>query len=197
MKKNILIFILSAIATTILAYSCNTANSDKAVNGFIKDSLLPEVLIERGKYLVTIAGCNDCHSPKIFGTGLPRLDTANLLSGYPSNRTLPEFPVTEIQKGMIILLGDGTAAMGTWGTTFAANITPDATGIGNWTEAQFKNALTHGKFKGLDGARMLMPPMPWQDYINMKDEDVKAIYYYLKFIKPVHNVVPAFKPLAQ
>ena len=87
-----------------------------------------------------------------------------------------------------------TAAAGPWGVSFAANLTPDQSGIGTWTEEQFKKALTQGKFKGLDGARILLPPMPWFNFTELKDEDTKAIFAYLKSLPPVKNVVPAHVP---
>jgi len=43
----------------------------------------------------------------------------------------------------------------------------------------------------MDGARQLLPPMPWPVYRNMTDEDLKAIFAYLKTTKPVRNIVPA------
>ena len=86
---------------------------------------------------------------------------------------------------------DLTAAAGPWGITFAGNLTPDETGIGNWTEEQFAKAFTEGKSKGLDNGRMLLPPMPLENYKDMKAEDVSAIFSYLKSLTPVKNVVPA------
>ena len=50
--------------------------------------------------------------------------------------------------------------------------------------------MKQGKFKGIDGSRSLLPPMPWSNYAKMTDNDVKAIYTFLKSIKPVHNIVP-------
>ena len=83
---------------------------------------------------------------------------------------------------------------GPWGTSFAANLTPDETGIGNWSFGQFKKALTEGKAKGLDGGRMLLPPMPWPNYVSMQEADLRAIFAYLKSIPPVKNIVPAPVP---
>jgi hypothetical protein len=83
-----------------------------------------------------------------------------------------------------------TMSVGPWGASFAANITPDATGIGSWTYEQFKIAMTQGKSKGIATARPLLPPMPWQNYVNMKDEDLRAVFAYLKSCKPIHNVIP-------
>jgi hypothetical protein len=87
--------------------------------------------------------------------------------------------------------GDLTAAAGPWGVSFAANLTPDATGLGNWTLDNFVKALKHGKYKGIDAARDLLPPMPWQNFATMSDEDLEAMFEYLKTIRPVNNLVPA------
>ena len=93
--------------------------------------------------------------------------------------------------------GDLTSAVGQWGASFAGNITSDATGIGNWSEAQFRNALRKGKYKGLDNARDLLPPMPWQNFGQLTDFDIKAVFTFLKSTRPVKNVVPAPIPLAE
>jgi len=86
---------------------------------------------------------------------------------------------------------DLTATAGPWGVSFAGNLTPDPTGIGNWSEEQFKVAMTKGRFKGLANGRMLLPPMPWPSYAGMTDEDLSAMFKYLQSIDPVANVVPA------
>lgn len=147
----------------------------------------------RGAYLVGIMGCHDCHSPKRMGPHGPELIPELLLSGHPaaSNQPAPAGGLTA--NGWVALSADLTTAVGPWGQTYAANLTSDPTGIGGWTEAQFRKALTEGKFKGLDNARPILPPMPWQNYRNIKDEDLKAIFAYLKSTKPVRNVVPEAK----
>lgn len=151
-------------------------------------------LVERGKYLVEIMGCHDCHSPKQMGPNGPYLDPERILSGYPADRPLPPQPVSH--EGWALLTMDLTAAVGPWGTTFAANITSDESGIGNWTEEQFARALTKGLYKGLEGSRPLLPTMPWQNYVNMSQEDLSAVFAFLKSTKPVANVVPAPIPPA-
>jgi hypothetical protein len=186
------------IIICIFAWLLNSCESAKAVKDTTaattpsKDSL-----VKRGAYLVAIIGCNDCHSPKMMGPNGPFPDPAKILSGFPSNAPVPVASADDVKNGLVVFSGDLTAAIGPWGTSFAANITSDATGIGNWKEAQFKNALRHGKYKGLDGDRMLVPPMPWQDFSNLTDEDIEAIFYYLQTTKPVNNVVPAFRPAAR
>lgn len=149
-----------------------------------------EDIIAHGKYLVGIMGCNDCHSPKRMGEKGPEIIPELLLSGYPSDRPLVKFDSPLIKEGFAMFYPDLTAGAGPWGVSFAANLTPDDTGIGNWTEAQFKKALTEGKLKGLDDSRMMLPPMPWMNYIEMKDEDIHAVFSYLMSVDPVKNVVP-------
>jgi hypothetical protein len=57
-------------------------------------------------------------------------------------------------------------------------------------EENFRRALKEGKYKGLEGSRSLLPPMPWTNFLSLADEDVKAMFAYLKSIPPVKNVVP-------
>lgn len=146
--------------------------------------------LDYGKYLVTTMGCNDCHSPKKMEENKPVIISDLMLSGYPSDRKIVKFNDQMIKEGFVMFYPDFTAAAGPWGVSFAANISSDQTGIGNWTEEQFKKSLTQGKYKGIDNSRMLMPPMPWENFVNLKDTDVHAIFSYLKSIKPVNNVVP-------
>lgn len=149
-----------------------------------------EDLVKRGEYLVTVGGCDDCHSPKVFGPQGPAIDPERRLSGHPENVALESVDKNTL-KSWVLFNAHNTATVGPWGATFAANLTPDATGLGTWTEEQFIKALREGKFKGLDNTRQLLPPMPWQSYAKMTDDDLKAMFAYLKTIKPVKNSVPA------
>lgn len=174
----------------IFVNSCNkTVETEEGKPKIVlKDST---EMVEYGKYLVTITGCNDCHTPKRLGPKGPELIPELLLSGYQSSRPVSNFDKTKAMQGFAQMNEDMTAAAGPWGISFAANLTPHGTGTGNWTYEQFKKALTQGKFKGMENGRMLLPPMPWSNYAEMKEEDVRAIYLYLKSLKPVDNVVPA------
>ncbi len=87
-----------------------------------------------------------------------------------------------------------SAWVGPWGIYYAANITSDSTGIGNWTEEQFLLYLRKGKYKGLATNRTLLPPMPWPGLSLLSDDELKAIFAYLKSTKPIINVVPAAAP---
>jgi hypothetical protein len=86
-----------------------------------------------------------------------------------------------------------TAWVGPWGISFAANLTPDmVTGSGAWTEEAFIAAMRTGKHLG--AGREILPPMPWFNLTNATDEDLSAIFAYLKSIKPIENMVPAPVP---
>jgi hypothetical protein len=187
--KKVVISMNLIIFCTVLLSSCMN-NNPSTVSSNVQPAVSKEDLIKRGEYLVTTIGCNDCHSPKKMGERGPEVIPELMLSGYPGNKPVPKISVEALKDGWGMFTPDLTSFVGPWGESFAGNITPDQTGIGNWTEDQFKKALTQGKFKGLDGGRMLLPPMPWTDWVNMKDEDVRAIYAYLKSIPPVKNVVP-------
>lgn len=154
-----------------------------------------EDLVKRGEYLVTTMGCHDCHTPKVMGPNGPELDMANMLSGHPAEMPLGKIDTTML-KDWAFFSPTLTAAVGPWGVSYAANLTPDDTGIGAWTEEQFKKAIKEGKSKGMDGTRPLLPPMPWQNLVNLSDDDAKAIFTYLKSIKPVKNVVPQPQPVS-
>lgn len=152
--------------------------------------------VERGKYLVSISGCNDCHSPKMMTAQGPVPDPAKILSGHPSDEKTAPFD-TVTTKGWLLFSMGLTSAKGPWGTSFAANLTPDETGIGNWSEENFLNAFQKGDFKGMPGGRKLLPPMPWQEFANMTRVDARSVFMYLKSLPPVKNIVPNALPPGQ
>jgi mono/diheme cytochrome c family protein len=155
-------------------------------------------LAERGKYLVNVAGCNHCHSPKVMGPMGPEPDTTQLLAGHPAASKPGDVPagVLAPDKWFILTTGDLTAWAGPWGVSFAKNLTPDtATGLGSWTEAMFVKALRTGKDMG--EGRPILPPMPWSDIGHLNDGDLKAIFAYLRSLKPIANAVPDPIPPAQ
>jgi len=185
-------FLFIIAATSLLFVMCkNSSNETPKENfgGFGSQ-------VAWGEHLVTIGACNDCHSPKKFGPMGMEIDSAHMLAGHMG------FPVPDVDKKMMqqkgyVVTSDLTSWIGPWGVSYTANLTSDASGIGSWTEAQFITALRKGKFKGLEGGRDLLPPMPWQMYKNMTDDEIKAVFAYLKTTKPVENVVPPPTPPVQ
>lgn len=148
--------------------------------------------VERGRYLVTIGGCNDCHTPwKKTATGMEP-DLTRMLSGHPEELVMPPAPRLE-GPWMAATSGTMTAIAGPWGISFARNLTPDEeTGIGAWTEKDFVATIRNGRHMG--HGRPLLPPMPWFNYAKATDEDLKAIFAYLRTIPPVKNRVEEPRP---
>ena len=178
-------------ASLCISTSCNTSSQANNPVAISKDSL-----IKKGQYLVTIMGCNDCHSAKKMGTRGLEVDPAYQYGGHLANSPLPPTNESAGQDGWALMSMDQTTTIGPWGTSYSSNISSDATGIGNWTLEQFTKALREGRSKGLDGTRMLLPPMPWANYTQLADIDVAAIFEYLKNTKPINNAVPLPKPPA-
>lgn len=116
------------------------------------------------------------------------------MMGYDSSQALPPVPGQVPIGPWVLFSGDLTAAVGPWGTSFAANLTPHASGLGSWTFDQFRKAMQEGKFKGLDNSRPIMPPMPVEGFKHLTGEDLQAIFAYLNSLKPIENVVPAYIP---
>lgn len=186
------------LGVVFLIVSCKPGSGERAalspsLNVAMESPPSDQALIQRGKYLVTISGCNDCHSPKLFNDHGFELDPARLLSGHPSNLEFGDYD-PNLLGGKALFNEHFTAVAGPWGISYAGNLTPDPTGIGNWSLENFSRAIREGKFKGLEGGRDLLPPMPWENFAAMTDEDVEAIFAYLNTLKPVRNVVPAPKP---
>ena len=136
------------IAGALAAVSLNLAYADDAQ-------------VARGKYLVTIASCNDCHTPGYF-FGKP--DMARFLGGSEVGFEIP---------GLGVFAGP--------------NLTPDKeTGLGGWTDEQVATALTTGVRP--DG-RQLAPIMPWRAFASLTKADAAAIVTFLRSLPPVKNKV--------
>jgi len=146
--------------------------------------------VKWGERLVTICGCNDCHTPKKMGAKGPENDMSLMLSGHPAQAPRPDIDPKEAAKKGLIVTQTFTAWTGPWGTTYAANLTSDSTGIGSWKEEQFLKALHEKKWMGLENTRPLMPPMSMMPATEMTDDELKAIFAYLKTTPPVKNVIP-------
>ncbi|HTO15515.1 MAG TPA: c-type cytochrome [Edaphocola sp.] len=127
--------------------------------------------VNYGKYLVNAASCMECHT---------KFEKGNMIAGmeYGGGREFP-FP-----DGSIIR---------------SVNITPDPeTGLGNWDENTFLD-LFHSRSDSVTLNTKIKPGefnsmMPWTMYGTMNDEDLQAIFAYLKTIKPIKNEVTVFTP---
>lgn len=144
--------------------------------------------VARGRYLATSIACDDCHTPKIMGPNGPELDLSRRFSGHREGSVLPPPPAPS-GPWIATASAELTAWSGPWGVSYAFNLTPDEnTGIGSWSEETFVQAIRTGRHMGV--ARPILPPMPWNVYRNLSDEDLKSIYAYLRTVPPIHNRVP-------
>lgn len=147
--------------------------------------------VERGRVLVQVGGCNDCHTTKKLGPAGPEPDMDKELSGHPQEiKISAHYKAASGSPWTIGTTDTLTAWSGAWGISFAANLTPDKTGIGDgvWDEGKFIKAMRTGQHYG--NGRPILPPMPWNMYMKLSDEDLKAIWAYLMSIKPIANTVP-------
>jgi mono/diheme cytochrome c family protein len=145
-----------ALAGVLIAAACS---QEPAAPG---PAPKPSSSAERGKYLVTLGGCSDCHTPGYF-LGGP--DMGRYLGGSEVGFELPGL-----------------------GVFHGPNLTPDKeTGLGNWSDEQVIAALRKGERP--DG-RILAPIMPWRALAAMTDDDVKSVVLYLRSVPAVQNKVP-------
>lgn len=148
--------------------------------------------LQRGALLVHAGGCADCHMPFKMGANGPEKDLARGLSGHPETVRLGPPPKLDANWNWAGS-ASGTAFVGPWGISYAANLSPDKeTGIGNWKERDFVGAMQTGRHVGV--ARPILPPMPWPGLAKLPVADLKAIFAYLMAQPPVKNKVPEYQP---
>lgn len=184
--------------TLIVIFIINSCNNQPAETKETKEAgnkpaLSNEELIKKGEHLVATLDCEICHSPKKMGPQGPEVIPEMRFGGHHNGTVLPPADEKMTKSGWILFAPDFTSFIGPWGQSYARNISSDSTGIGMWKLEQFKKVIREGKFNGLDGTRPLVPPMPWQAYRHLYDEDIEAIFAFLKSTPPVHNVVPDAK----
>lgn len=189
MRKTTL-YVFMGLGMLCSIYSCTDS---KKTADETPSAMTPEDMVKRGEFLVQVGGCNDCHTPKTMTEKGPALDMSKMLSGHQADAQLPPYEASMVGP-WILFYPQLTAAVGPWGISFAANLTPHATGLGNWTGETFMTAIKTGKHMGMENGRPIMPPMPWQAIAQMQDDDLKAIFAYLKSIPAVDNMVPAYMP---
>lgn len=186
-------WILSFVACCLLGAACQPAAPPPPPAP--DPAAVKAAQVERGRYLVTLGGCNDCHTPKLMTDKGPALDEKRLLSGHRADLAVPAVPAGVLSPTGWASMSNAelTAWVGPWGVSFTRNLTPDqATGLGSWTEDMFLKTIRLGKHQG--EGRDLLPPMPWQMYAQATDDDLEAIFAYLQSIPAIENAVP--EPIA-
>ena len=185
MKVKGIVFVylsLVLVSSVVLFVSCESHSA--------KSEMTEQEMIKHGEFLVMVGDCDACHSPKNFGPEGPMINTNKRLSGHPEGSILAPVDTSLIHQ-WVYFSHDLTTAVGPWGITFSANLTPDnVTGIGTWQPEMFINAMRTGKHLGVAEGRPIMPPMPWENLNRLSDEDLRAIFMYLKSLPAVKNKVP-------
>jgi mono/diheme cytochrome c family protein len=150
------------ILAALGAASCTVSRTDTEPAG--ADSTAAMTPVQRGAYLATVTGCHDCHTPGGF-YGAPDMSRA--------------------------LSGSELGWKGPWGVSYARNLTPDATGLAQWTDEEILDAMQKGVKK--DGSP-IAPPMPWPDFAHLTPSDALAIVAYLRSLPPIRHEMPARVP---
>jgi mono/diheme cytochrome c family protein len=184
--RAVLVFASLSLATAIAA--CNqppAADTPEAGT-----AVTPEDQIRRGEMLIIGGACHDCHTPKNMTAAGPEADMSRSLSGHPEAEVIAMPAPQDPKSPWTTHVNDHlTAWSGAWGVSFAANLTPDEnTGIGIWTEDMFLSAMKEGKHMGT--SRPILPPMPWIYYGLLPEEDLRAMFAYLRSIPAIQNRVP-------
>ena len=176
MPRNLLTFCAAVfLVSAVIALNINSVESQSD-------------MVQRGKYLVDgVGACGHCHTPRAGA----EYNMDMYLAGHPANAPYPRYNFSMMQQGIFILTSPQMSAFsGPFGTSFASNLTPDnETGLGEWTEKMFIDAMRTGHHQGDMNNRQIFPPMPTKHYGQMNDEDLKAIWAYLRTITPVKNEV--------
>jgi hypothetical protein len=135
----------------------------------------------------------------VFTDEGPLPDSTRAFSGHPQGLETPEVDIDQARSGWLSFNDHMTCWVGSWGISFARNLTPDVdTGIGSWSEEKFILTMRTGRHMGLKDARPIVQPMPWYHLAGKSsDQDLKAIFAYLQSIKPIANEVPAPIPLEE
>ncbi|MCB9958492.1 MAG: cytochrome c [Rhodospirillaceae bacterium] len=132
-----------------------------ALSSFAVPALADDDLVARGAYLASIMDCTGCHTGRT-ADGMP--DPDQFLTGATVGFEMPGL-----------------------GIFWPPNLTSDATGLGDWSDAEVATAIRTGERP--DG-RILAPIMPWMSYASLSDDDVAALVAYLRTLPPTPNDVP-------
>lgn len=158
--------ITCALLSTFIYFSCN-GDKDNKKEIANDSSVQAKERLERGEYLVTIAGCLDCHSQRQFEffSGPIRKGTEGMGGQLFSHK-------------IFVLPGE----------LYSKNITSDtATGIGNWTDAELIRAITQGISRNGDS---LFPLMPYDHFSKLPKQDILDIVAFIRTLPPIENKVP-------
>ncbi len=148
----------SAIKCSVVALFLILATVAASKEQPLKQAKSPDTKqIERGRYLVKISGCNDCHTARY----------AQKAGKVPEQEWLT---------------GDRVGWRGPWGTTYPSNL------------RTFMNAISESQWIKVAHTAEFRPPMPWFALHDMTEQDLRAIYRFVKHLGPSGDPAPAYLP---
>lgn len=192
MKTNLLVIAPLAVVALAATYFLGKSEAAAGSRNTEPKPLTQAERVERGKHLVLVSACHDCHTPFKPTAKGAEPDMSRALSGHPEDLKVPPPPAAS-GPWIGAMAATNTAWAGPWGVSFTANLTPDVeTGLGSWSENDFIQTIRTQRHLGR--GRPLLPPMPAPMYANYSDEDLGAIFSYLKSLPPRKNKVPSPLP---
>ena len=170
--KMVVVSIFILIASTFFA----VVAQDEDMNEF---GMTEEEMLDRGEYLSHLAACVSCHTPQkeeYLGEDIPVEQLRQIGLSFTDTQD------TENK----LLAGGREFSLGPFGVLSSMNLTPDETGLGDWTDEEIEAALRIGINR--DGRR-LHPLMPYPNFFNWAESDMEALIMYLRSIPAVENEV--------
>ncbi len=174
-KLKFLTLLLAVLLITTFVFFAGIAQDDEPNEFGMTDA----EMLERGEYLANISGCISCHTPLKEEFMTPDISLEQLQTlGFAHE------DAQDLENGL--LSGGRTFDLGPLGVLVTMNLTPDETGLGDWTDAEIEAAIRVGVNK--DGRR-LFPLMPYANFFSWPESDMRAIIMYLRSIPAVENEV--------
>jgi mono/diheme cytochrome c family protein len=152
MSQMLKMFLAASAAYLVISATQPAMAQQKIANG-----KLDAQQIARGRYLVKVAGCNDCHTAGFAMAG----------GKIPESQWL---------------MGGKLGWRGPWGTTYAINL------------RLFMSSLTQDQWVQVAKSMQSRPPMPWWALHDMNQQDLKALYAYVKWLGPAGEPAPNYVP---
>lgn len=182
------IFIILCLLGGLIAFSFNSHTEETSISQ-IKMSSKDKALFRRGQYLANIGVCNACHTRPKTGDAL--------LGSTKADSALADLKARTDEDWYSGLDNSHFMAGGvpfyiridsnTHGIVYSKNITPDVeTGIGKWSTKEIYTVLKTGKRR--DGTSLFLFP-PHSFFKNLAENDVNALIFYLKQLKPIKNKI--------
>ena len=183
LRLSLILLLLAALPVALMVAKAQEATAEATEEVAMTEE---EALLERGHYLIYVSGCISCHTP----SKEEYADMAALSLEQVMDVSMNALTTLDVENRQ--LAGGRAFSLGPMGAILSRNLTPDVeTGLGAWTDEEIEAAIRIGVSR--DGYR-LFPLMPYRNFFNMSQYDMRAIIAYLRSLPPVVNEVPRIGP---